>query len=144
MYEQHKWDDAEQVLEAMLPATHSPSPRKFTAAKGLQKLMRHECARQPSNCPPGIHSAKQCTRKGKRHSRVTKKSHPGSKKNRVKKKTRRPKNYGWSRKPKPKRKTQSQRATPMYTNVLHGDVSRGRQAPAQKSPLATTTIGSHG
>ena len=78
---------------------------------------------------------KQCTGKGKRHARTTKKNHPGSKKNRVKKKPRRPKNYGWSRKPKPKRKTQSQSATPRYTNVLHGNVLRGRQTPARNSPL---------
>ena len=92
--------------------------------------MRHECTRQTST-----HSVKQCAGKGKRHTRTTKKYHPRSKKDRAKKKTRRPKNYGWSRKPKPKRKLQSQSATPRYTNVLHGNVLRGRQTPARNSPL---------
>ena len=33
MYDQQKWDDPEQVLEAMMPATYRPASHKFTTAK---------------------------------------------------------------------------------------------------------------
>ena len=46
MHDQQRWDEAEEVLEALLPANYGPAPPKFNAAKGLQKLMQHERERK--------------------------------------------------------------------------------------------------
>lgn len=145
LHDQQKWDEAEEVLEALLPANYGPAPPKFSAAKGLQKLMQHERERKDGKLQrqTGTHTAAVCasapartkkasaptrTKKGSHLTSTKGKNHPRSKKSR-----RRPKNNHWSK--KPKRKSAPPPAEHNYENVVHGDVLCGKQVPIHATPV---------
>ena len=101
LMEQERWDNAEEVLEAMMPANYGSAPPKFSATKGLQSLMQHERSHRADNChvKAKAHTVKRSTtshqrhQKGKHHPRSKSKNHSRHKKGRRKKKSQR-KDFG--------------------------------------------------
>jgi hypothetical protein len=140
--EQARWDNAEEVLEAMMSANRGPAPPKFSAAKGLQSLMQHERSHRAGDChaKAKMDTVKQSStnhqrhQKGKHHPRSKSKNHSRHKKGRRKKKSQR-KNFGWSKKAKPRQRREPQPAGHEYENELNGEVLRDRQTPTQESHL---------
>ena len=80
---QERWDDAAEVLGAMMSAGCGPAPPKFSAAKGLQSLMQRERVRKAKT-----HTVEQCAashrhhHKSNHHSSSKSKNHPSRKKGR--------------------------------------------------------------